>query len=185
MLDILPATSNQQSYIWCYTTSTPWKEEMCSSYIMETDHLRTCRQPGCMVVVGASCSWTWVERGESLGRAWEERWSTSIRVPQLQLRSKALPHLQKFTLRPISAPYNHSKIIFKFVYTLKIPINIIYIKNIHMMAFMRIPLHVNDQHTPFIEFAWKHLHKYWITKNPVKLEQQYLCACLGYLSARY
>ena len=98
-----------------------------------------------------------VELELNVERAWDKLGKSvdrhPIRVPQLQLRSKALPHLQKFTLRPISAPYNHSKIIFKFVYTLKIPINIIYIKNIHMMAFMRIPLHVNDQHTPFIEFA--------------------------------
>jgi hypothetical protein len=52
-----------------------------------------------------------------------------------------------------SAPYSSSKIIFKFLYTLEVLINIDYIENIQIMGFMRIQLHGNDQHTPFIKFA--------------------------------
>ena len=153
MPNILPATNNQQSYIWCYTTPTPWKEKNYSSYIMEQLIWVTYRQSECLVMVSANCSWTWNDEGELGNLELEDIDDIQLEFSDWNSAPQCCHTFRHSNCRACSAPYSSSKITFKFVHTLKVLKNIAWIKNIQIMGFMRIQLHVNNPHTPFIKFA--------------------------------
>jgi hypothetical protein len=112
---------------------------------------------------GADCRWTWNDEAE---------FGNSVDIDDIQLEFpdwNSAPKCCHTSRHPncqaCSAPYSSSKIIFKFLYTLEVLINIDSIKNIQIMGFLRIQLHGNDQSTYPIYKICKVLHKYWTTKT--------------------